>query len=49
MPQVLPLKKKKKEGEGGGVGLEFPGDLVVKDLALSLMWLQFDPWPRKQM
>ena len=27
----------------GGV-LEFPGDLVVKDPALSLLWLGFDPW-----
>ena len=25
---------------------EFPGGLVVKDLALSLLWLRFDPWPR---
>ena len=31
--------------------LEFPGSLVVKDLALSLLWLgsqlwqEFDPWP----
>ena len=32
---------------------EFPGGLVVKDLALSLLWLRsplwhrFDPWPGK--
>ena len=25
---------------------EFPGVLVVKDLASSLLWLRFDPWPR---
>ena len=25
--------------------LEFPGRLVVKDLALSLLWLEFNPWP----
>ena len=25
---------------------EFPGGLVVKNLALSLLWLRFDPWPR---
>ena len=25
---------------------EFLGGLVVKDLALSLLWLRFDPWPR---
>ena len=25
---------------------EFPGGLSVKDSALSLMWLQFSPWPR---
>ena len=25
---------------------EFPGDLVGKDLELSLQWLGFDPWPR---
>ena len=24
---------------------EFPGGLVVKDLALSLLWLGFYPWP----
>ena len=24
---------------------EFPGGLVVKDSALSLLWLGFDPWP----
>ena len=23
--------------------LEFPGDLVFKDLGLSLLWLRFDP------
>ena len=26
--------------------LEIPGDLEVKDLALSLLWCGFDPWPR---
>ena len=26
--------------------LEFPGGLSVENLALSLLWLQFDPWPR---
>ena len=25
--------------------LVFPGGLVVKDLAWSLLWLGFDPWP----
>ena len=25
---------------------EFPGGPAVKDLALSLLWLRFDPWPR---
>ena len=24
---------------------EFPGGLVVKDLALSLRWLGFNSWP----
>ena len=24
---------------------EFPSGLVVKDLALSLLWLRFNPWP----
>ena len=24
---------------------EFPGGLVVKDPALSLLWRRFDPWP----
>ena len=24
---------------------EFPGGLAVKDLALSLLWRGFDPWP----
>ena len=23
----------------------FSGALVVKDLAFSLLWLRFDPWP----
>ena len=38
------LCRKVKDGE-------FPGGLVVKDLALSLLWLRsllwsdFDPWP----
>ena len=26
--------------------MEFPGGLAVKDLASSLLWLRFDPWPR---
>ena len=25
--------------------MELPGDLEVKDSALSLLWLRFDPWP----
>ena len=25
---------------------EFPGDLAVKDLALSLLWCRFNPLPR---
>ena len=25
--------------------MEFPGGLVVKDSALSLLWLRFDSWP----
>ena len=25
---------------------EFPAGLVVKDSALSLLWLRFDPWPK---
>ena len=25
---------------------EFPGGLLVKDLALSLLWRRFNPWPR---
>ena len=28
-------------------GREFPGCLAVKDLALSFLWLEFDPWPKK--
>ena len=24
---------------------EFPGSPAAKDLALSLLWLEFDPWP----
>ena len=24
---------------------EFPGSLAVKDLVLSLLWLELDPWP----
>lgn len=27
--------------------LAFPGELAVKDLALILLWLRFNPWPRK--
>ena len=26
------------------VCMEFPGGMVVKDSALSLLWLGFDPW-----
>ena len=26
--------------------MEFPGGLPVEDLALSLLWLRFGPWPR---
>ena len=26
-------------------GLEFPGGLMVKGLALPLLWPRFDPWP----
>ena len=26
--------------------MEFPCGLEVKDLALSLLWLRCDPWPR---
>ena len=25
---------------------EFPGGLAIKNLALALPWLRFDPWPR---
>ena len=25
--------------------MEFPGGLAVEDLALSLLWLGFSPWP----
>lgn len=25
--------------------MEFPGGLTVKDLSLSLLWLELDPWP----
>ena len=25
--------------------VEFPGGLAVKDLALSPLWLRFNPWP----
>ena len=25
---------------------EVPGDILVKDSALNLLWLGFDPWPR---
>ena len=28
------------------MGMEFPGDLVVKDSMLSPLWLRLDPWPR---
>ena len=33
-------QKRKKMGKG-----EFPGGLAVKDLALSLLWCGFAPWP----
>ena len=26
--------------------MELPGGLAVKDLALSLLWLGFNPWPK---
>ena len=32
--------------ERGGQEKEFPGGLAVKDLALLLLWLGVDPWPR---
>lgn len=25
---------------------EFPGGLAVKGAALSLLWVEFNPWPR---
>jgi len=25
--------------------LQFPGGPVIKDQMLSLLWLEFDPWP----
>ena len=28
------------------ISLEFPGGLGVKDLALSLLGLRFNPWPK---
>ena len=37
---IKKIKNKKKNQE------EFPGSLVVKDLALSALWHGFDPWPR---
>ena len=27
--------------------MEFPGGLAVRELALSLLWCEFDPWPEK--
>ena len=33
-------KRKKKKSKW-----EFPGGLVVKNPALSLLWLGFQPWP----
>ena len=39
MPRQWPGEKKK-------IALDFPGDLDVKDMALSLLWCGLDPWPR---
>ena len=27
--------------------MDFPGGLAAKELASSLLWLRFNPWPRK--
>ena len=36
----------KKQNNNNNKGNEdFPGGLMVKDSALSLLWLRFDPWP----
>ena len=35
----------KKIPKNGPAILEFPGGLAVKDLALSLMWLEFNSLP----
>ena len=37
----MPIKRLKQ------LALEDSGGLVVKHLVLSLLWLQFDLWPRK--
>lgn len=34
----LKVEEKKKKTK------KFPGDLMVKDLTLSLLWLGLDPW-----
>ena len=37
------LKREKIKGEDQGLA---PGVLMVKDLALSHLWLGFHPWPK---
>ena len=37
--------KRKKKIKGRKIFSEFPRGLVVKDLALSLLWHRFNPWP----
>ena len=44
MPRERPQKRQKKKKSEGW---EFPGGLVVKDSALSLLWIGFNPWPRE--
>ena len=39
------IKGKKKGGKRNDLKV-FPGGLAVEDPALSLLWLEFDPWPR---
>ena len=44
----FPLQGPGSETEHGTfekINKEFPGGLVVMDLALSLLWLRFNPWP----
>ena len=36
---------KKPQDAQETVGEEFPGDLVVKEMSLSLLGLRFYPWP----